>query len=205
MASEDSGKLISSVKEINRFPLLSGKRFFQLDESIEILCRSSPDAKWIATLLQLSKKTRRQIWDYLTDPNKCLQAWCDELCTSLWQYRENQPTYPVSYCSLHPVFIPRARNFTEERYYLARVIIKGNEISQKIDVLIGGFFSHGDNPKFSHPSWECAPNIETMTLFEWYIVAHALAIRMDTMIMSNAKELRDGVPVFPNDTTLYLI
>lgn len=182
-----------------------GKVFFQLEESIEILCRSSPDAKWIATLLRLSKKTRRQVWDYLTDPGKCSQEWCDNLCASLWQYREKHPTYPISYRSLHPAFIPRARDFTTERYYLARLILKGNELQRRVDVLLGGFFSHGDNPKCSHPSWECAPNIETKTLFEWYIVAHALAIRMDTMIMSNARELRDGIPVFPNDTTLYLI
>lgn len=180
---------------------LEGDQFFQFDEAIEILCASSPLPLLIATLLRLSKKVRRDVWDFLIDPHKCNEAWYHTFCEQLWHYRESCPKDNIPICSLHPLFVIPGQKFVENRYHIAKVLEARNST---LDVLIGAFYWYFPDPILLHPGWEMASKVDANNVFEWYFVACALAMRLDRMIMINALERWKEVPIIPHDTTLYI-
>ena len=186
---------------------IEGDAFFQLDEAIGILCCASPYPLFIATLLQLSKLTRRYVWDFLIDPIKCNQAWYDDFCKELWQHRKSRPTTPCSYFNLHPTFVIGAADdkFTGERYHISKVLIhpKQMKLTSVMHVLIGGFYIYSPGSTLSHPGWDVAGSVSTQTAFEWYFVACAFALRIDKMIMVNAlTRWQEEGSIVQQDTTL---
>lgn len=184
-----------------------GTSFFQLDEAIEILCCSTPSPLFIAILLQLSKLTRRYVWDFLIDPVKCQQVWYDVFCKELWEHREARPTTPCTYFSLHPTFVIITEgNLSGERYHISKVLVPSKllELTSTMNVLIGGFYAHFPDATLSHPGWDNSSHVSTITAFEWYFVACAFALRIDRMIMANALTRWQETPIVPQDTTLFI-
>ena len=194
---------------------IEGESFFKLDEAIEILCCSSPHPAFIATLIQLSKVTRRYVWDFLIDQDKCTQLWYDEFSKQLWSYKDLRPLREVTYFNLHPVFVIGKGKFQSDRYHIGKVLVKpplwwmnnGEKITLATvegDVLVGGCYSYFPDAKISYPGWDLMTRIKWETLFEWYFVACALTLRIDRMVTQNALNRWKEDPITPHDTTLYI-
>ena len=180
-------------------PFLLGKLFFQLDEAVEMLMASSSPL-FIATLLQLSKKIRLHVWQFLIDYDKCNFKWVDDFSAALWKYRKKRPKHEVTYYNLHPCFMI-SNQFKPKVYHIAKILIDCTK-TELTDVLVGGNYAYIKGTTESYPGWEVEHNIELYTLFEWYFVACALSIRIDKMVLHNALNRYKDVPMIPHDETL---
>ena len=176
----------------------SGQQFFKLNESIDMLCSASPSPHLIATLLQVSKKIRHDIWDFLTDHNKP-SLWLNEFCQGLWQYRD-RPKEIFQYCNLHPIFIKQE---AQDTYYIGKIICDKSKKENNVDVLVGGYYKYNDVDLY-FPGWEIANHIKYDKLFNWYFVACAIALRIDRMIMFNALNRWKAGGIVPDDKYLYI-
>ena len=182
-----------------------GIKFFGMAESIEMICVSSPSPILLTTLLKISKRTRKLIWNYLIDYNQCTKAWCDIFLKELYEIRIMRPKNNVVYNSLHPTFVVPKVRFSSDNYYIGKIVINKYKIEfGEADVLIGEYYSHDVRDELSYPGWELDINLKISDFFEWYFVALALSIRLDRMIIYN--DLRRGLDggIVQHDTTLYI-
>ena len=178
--------------------------FFYMEEAVEMLCVASPSPIFIALLLRLSKKTRRRVWQYLIDTEKCATSWCDEFYRQLWQHKALRPTLGVDYRNLHPIFVDVGDRLKNESYSLGKILIKKMHV-KCLDVLVSAFFTYCPDTTIAYPGWETVRGLDITEFFDWYFVACALSIRTDKMILFNALRRHDGDPIVPMDATLCII
>jgi len=171
-----------------------------------MLCRSLPSPSLVATLLQLSKRTRRMVWQFLSDPDRCTTEWCNAFSTQLWHYRDSRNTQTVTYYSMHPTFFsPVGKYATAESYKLGKILVDTPRACvEETDVLVAGYYHCEPDAKCSWPGWLLVKNAVTADFFEWYVVASALSLRMDRMVVYVGHIRWDGMDIVPNDAALYM-
>lgn len=195
-------------------PLLANNpyaiNFFALDESIGILCSSLASPQLIATLLQLSKCTRRKLWKFLTDPKRSNFAWREEFYKRLYKYHKKRPSMELRYWSGHPCFIESVyKDFSTDAYHLCNILLFANTNGYNgglVDVAISCYQTCFDGGKYAFPSWKCIRNVSTTdNIFQWYFVAQALTLCMNKEIVVNAQTRYDSEePIVSNDIELFI-
>lgn len=173
----------------------SGTEFFCLDEAIEILLSHVTSVRFLAQLIQLSKRVRRQVWNFLSDPEKWTTAWLSQFCGDLYQYRERHNYDTLEMWPLDPIFW-QSRN----GYCLGRV--QNNESLMLATV----YHIREGRDTFSYPGWEIAPLPKPITLlFNWYFVARALVLGWDTRILNHNRHCWHQQNVPSRDADLCLL
>jgi len=181
-----------------------GVAFFELEEAVELLCHSCPSPPLVATLLRLSKKTRRQVWDFLSVPHNRTMKWIEDFCGALWHYRELRPKISVEYFDLHPTFIPPTSRFPDPAYSVGKFLVDATRVKHG-DALIAGSFRYHRREQ-NLPNWAMARNAEMNMFFEWYFVASALALAVDRIVVHNSMTRRlHGEINVPHDAHLCLL
>lgn len=181
--------------------------FFNLDESIGILCSSLASPQLIATLLQLSKCTRLKLWKFLTDPNRCNYEWRKEFYEQLYKYQDKHPSLEITYWNNHPCFISSvSKVLLTNMYHLCNIIIFEDSVNNgKVDVAVACYQFCFDKGKIAYPGWRCIRNVPTSNVFQWYFVAQALTLCMNKMIVINAQTRYDSEePIVSNDIELFI-
>lgn len=163
--------------------------FFDLDECIEILCLPVPSPRFIAQLLQLSKRTRLLVWRFLINPEKGLHEWVEDFCHSLWQDTNKGPCKPIELdYAQYPVFVsPGLLPKEEETYYVGQMVYKPKDM-----YLVADIFKCPDLPVTRYKYYmkrTIRKHIPVGRVFNWFIVARALDIRCSRMIHQHTMNL----------------
>ena len=172
--------------------------FFSLDISVECILDAwgtpGPSVWLVALLLRLNKRTRRLIWDYFRSlgPGRIR---CTKLREDIWNRRAlfHDKTAPgEAFWTMHPCFIMFPNTPLKDTMQWARPArliacdVVGDEKNQKHVALYPGQLSG----RVEHDmSIGCATYQHTYVdrnkcLFAWYLVADALCIAWDALILS---------------------
>ena len=170
--------------------------FFNLGESVEILLRNAPRAMLLASLLQLSKRTRKQAWDFLSDYEKWNAEWLAAFVCNLFLYR-TRLRCPRAVVAQYPVFV-----LTKQSYMIAHFMTTEY-------LLIGSMYAYSDRPTDpAYPGWEIVkmPSLAGIPLiFDWYIVARALILAWDKRVLEHSLHCWHKDPVWSWDADLCLL
>ena len=173
-----------------------GIAFFHLPEAIEILLSAVPFAAFLAQLIQLCKRTRRQAWDFLSDPIKCTSTWISSLCRDLGHYRERRNKGSFGVRVMYPVFVQ-----TRTSYALCRVI-GPKEVLWATQC----HFTQGTRDREEgYPGWEIVLRQDLNKSFIWYFVARALLLGWDIRIANYGRRCWQGEIIAPDDVNLCLL
>ena len=166
--------------------------FFQLEEATEILLRHAPLARLLAGLLQLCKRQRRRVWDFLSDPTKWDAEWLANLCHDLFHYRKRHGYAMLSFRAMDPVFVRGATG-----YGLCRFLDK--------DTLLWATVYHFAEDG-SFPGWEAISMPPPVApLFDWYFVGRALVLAWDTRVLRHSRHCWHDERVVWRDADLCLL
>ena len=181
--------------------------FFTLAESIEILCRAIPVPFFLATLLQLSKRTRFRVWQFLSDPSKCEMAWHTRFYRHLWLHRDSAFRGLLNTHNMHPVFVlsPQIPRFADEQYHLANILVDSDVGSIVQCMLISRWESNITDGKMSYPVWTFQRNVSLNGAMSWYFVAQAPTLGWNRMIVHNASTRGTTEPIVTQDTELFMV
>jgi hypothetical protein len=172
-----------------------GEAFFRHPDSVEILLLSVPSPTLVALLLQLSKETRRSVWDFLSNYHKCKYPFIDAFCEELWSLRERQVSSVEKPPGMHPIFYP-VHVGGQETY-------RPSKLSHRYVMLDDSTTQPGTALLLSQWRIHAAENTELT--FDWYFVAHALILREESLILHNQKRCRLGDPSTLHDLDLCLV
>lgn len=156
---------------------------------MDILCLPVPLPRFIAQLLQLSKRMRLLVWRFLINPENGRHEWTEDLCYSLWQDTNKGPCKPpdLDYAQ-YPIFVSPGRlPKEEETYYVCQVVRKTKGI-----YLLADIFKCPDLPvtRYKHYMKRVVRrDIPAERVFNWFIVARALDIRCSRMIQQHTMNL----------------
>lgn len=182
--------------------------FFELEESVEVLCLSSPSPVLIAILIQLSKRTRRLVWNFLVNPEMGGFDWCIEFCAELYKYHEKRPRLPCTMYNGHPNFatLDGTKYKPEFSYVINKTYIYDElgdgEPAIYVDLMAAlPIIYHNKNVNITREIIRKRPAVE---LFEWYFVACALNLRIDLGVANAGLDRKKGTIIFPQDEMLFI-
>ena len=182
--------------------------FAQLDCAVEALCSAVPWPWFIALMLRLSKRTRKEIWQYLSNPDKLAVAWVDTFCRRLWLHHDRRPQGQFTFCNMHPCFYRASERIKESAgptYSVCKLLVGPREIVDRglCHALVGGFFARIPDDACGCPGWEMASNCIANEIFEWYFVASAIAQCFDRAYVRRAQDRWGDLPIVPHDKFLF--
>lgn len=179
-----------------------GSKFFNLDESVECLC-SVPSPIVVSKLLQISKRTRRLVWNFLIEPKKGHFDWITYFCEELSLFHPKRLKIRTTYYNLHPCFIPDINKLYGDTFHVCQALINTRDYGYT-DLLVSlpTYINPEKKELFLHR--EIFKNSLMSDIFEWYIVACALNIRVDKIMLEENLSKKDGTIIVPHDGTLYI-
>lgn len=99
-----------------------GAAFFQLYDAVEMLLCATASPLLLAQLIRVTKRMRRQAWDYLCSTEKWNLAWLDRFCSALEpfpfvaQHHSVQLAHPVFLCLYGSFFLARDHTTQDSDY-----------------------------------------------------------------------------------------
>lgn len=186
-------------RELERSEEATG--FFHLDECVEILLGAVPSPVFLAQLIQLCKRTRRQAWNFMSDPTKwCAKHWLGPFCRDLYHYRERRNREPFGARVMYPIFIE-----TKNGYALCRVM-------EKDKVLWASLFKYTEKTEEplvgleeGFPGWLVCQTGSINNCFNWYFVARALVLGWETCVVEYSRHCWHKEIIPPDDVNLCLL
>lgn len=183
----------------------AGTTFFNLDECVDILCLPVPSPYLVAKLLQLSKRIRFLVWRFLIEPAKGDYEWVDEFCEELWEHKNMGPFPPVPHdYAGYPLFVsPKIDNDRDSTstYFIAKKLF-GSVGSYLVTKRLA---TDNESPYDTIIEHEYYPLISRKRIFNWFIVARALSIRLDLIVQAQIKPiLHSGGTILRTDNRLFI-
>jgi hypothetical protein len=196
-------RVLAVIEDNNK----AAAEFFALDIAGAALLSAECSVPLVALLLQLSKRFRRQVWDFFRESSRYhlpatldwLRAFHDELAC----YKDKQRMPAKKVYNLYPCFVPPSKesqenNPTQSKMRVAKLVsqsLPGH--STQCIVLRPGFYNRSgdEGNKNAHPAYDC-DCVSISSLFEWYLVADAICAAFDYMIHSNNTEKWDTEKIF---------
>ncbi len=186
--------------------------FFALDTAVCCLLNGQCSVRLVATLLQVSRRFRRQVWDWFRNPcNYCAPRganWLIAFFDELWHYKDNH-LFVGDVRNMHPLFVKRSETSLAVagslpcKMRVARLITYSLPFAQYI-VISPWFLITFDDLKSGGPAYDC-DQVAASDMFQWYLVADAICSAFDQMIVCNARNKWDPKrPTCDQDKDLFM-
>lgn len=182
---------------------------FKSKAVILTVCRVPLPATF-AKLLRLSKVIRGHVWHFLIDPNLHDIKWYEAFMENL--YRRPLPSFPLDepFMDSHPVFYPdnplMPRGFRLGKILL-HTIVKNSVLNRiKLQVTTIGYLNPNQLSHIKQTIYTCESSqpISITVCREWYFVALALSIAMDTRLLeSNQNRAKQPISLHKDKNLLF--
>jgi hypothetical protein len=168
------------------------------------MCLACPCVWLLASLLQLSKRTRRVVWDTLANPQFIraeMSGWPHRLAIDLKSYKHefvHENPYAI-YADGQAAFILYEK-YGETRSCFCKVLGSGKAVLIPTIFLRAGT-GGGDGDIYT--AWELYYMHDHYNLISWYPVASALALLWDRICLEHAQK-SVTLPLIDADCNLFM-